>query len=240
MNKVTTAIAIIIISMVAIVALYPLQNSRTASQGYPPPYCEYGDVNGDGVIDGHDVYGEDDLPADATWDWIERGDVNNNGVYDSDDAGLIAFYWFDYIDTFPVANRSSSAYQYDMIPVIQSVHYEPQNVNVGDTLRFSWVANDSNGEILKTYTEIKKGDSTVYKSDIFTIHPGESKTITYRITSPGEYRIISYVTYKYRESAWLNNDGVTINVGGGSPSNNSLTADFKFVVNGNTVLFFDN
>ena len=208
MKKIIVVVAIVI----AVVATAVVLQSKFGVKGpLRPPYCEYGDVDGDGKITLADAFYPFD---DLTWDIKERGDVNNDGVFNSSDTTLIYFYYMGTISTFPIADPSNIAYQLDEPPAAEIAisNWYPK---VGDTITISVFVNDSNGEILVVYPAVYLNETLVSAFREEVISPGSWYNVTYTFTSPGTYDINAGVTYRYRAADWIWYYGPSISVVGG-------------------------
>lgn len=74
-----------------------------------PPCGNYGDINGDGVVNIIDVgmvqnYVADPSTYPLTAEQIKRADVNGDGMVTSADQTMITDYIFGKISTFPVCS----------------------------------------------------------------------------------------------------------------------------------------
>jgi len=196
-----------------------------------PPYCQYGDINGDGFVTNEDLW----TPA-LTWSQKERADVNNNGVYDTTDRSMITSYINGFLNNFPVGDVSSSAYQPDGKPQIYSFTASKTSIVCGENVTFTAKANDSNGEILTMYVRIFKDGIPVKQFSEVDLEPNTPYIVTYKFEDVGVYEAKAFVTYRYRVSVWYESQPLIINV---EPSQSPIPK-FDYAVDGLKVTFYDN
>jgi len=213
--------------------LYPLIPLFFGLEGREPPYCQYGDVDGNGIVDKMDFY----APV-LTWDAKERADVDNDGDVDSYDKTLIYWYAEGYDIEFPIANASSPSYQYDENPPSEWELWGDDEGIVGETFTFYAMANESNGEILTVYLRLYDlNGNPIREFPEHDILPGTTISEQYVFNAPGTYKLYLYVTYRYRTFPWVEKGPMIIRVhqrGYGSP-----IADFIYSMDGLKVTFID-
>lgn len=238
-TKTTKLILTVLVVVFLIYALYSVYTHLGILKSMPP-YCQYGDIDGDGIVDRDDymLY-----PPNATltmaWYQKERADVDNDGDYDIDDWYLIYGYVEGMVDTFPVANSSSSSYQADEPPYFSSYYTTPDEVLTGQNFYLYFNINESNGETLVYRIAIKKGNAWILETFRNKTEPGEWNSFQYVFDSPGTYIVFINYTYLF----WSNHENeyprwwyytVNVDVKAGYP-----VANFTYYVEGNTVHFMD-
>ena len=228
------ALIAVLITVFILFVVFP----EPRTKGLSPPYCQYGDINGDGQVTVADLY---TIPQ--TWYQIERADVNNDGKYDIIDNRIINDYIQGIITQFPVGDRTSSSYQYDMPPFIESTWYEPQTIYVGDKFKYCFVANDTNGETLKVWMQIYNSTQQIYSTGIMTIEPGKTVCINYTFENAGTYFVKAYCTYRYRTDTWYESIPTTIEVKQQPhpppPPDKKPVANFTYIIDGLSVTLYD-
>ena len=197
----------------------------------PPNYCQYGDINGDGVVSKADYYA---IPF--TWYQKERGDVDNDGDVDSFDKQLINYYIEGMLDQFPIADMFSPSWQMDKRPIFKSFSASRENVRVGEEVTFIAIANDSNGETLKAFIVIYMNDIPIKQFVGEKLEPSLSYVRSYKFNSSGTYTAKAFVSYAYRSAIWWESIPITITVS--EPQR--PVANFTYFVDGLTVDFYDN
>ena len=198
--------------------LYPLIPLFFGLEGREPPYCEYGDVNGDGLVARNDITYEP-----KTWDEIERGDVDNDGDFDAVDKALIYNYAIGGNVVFPVANKSSPYYQKDIPPYVESMSGGVLGY-VGEEIALEAKVNDTNGEMLIAYLVIYKDGNRFYEFPERTVKPGQWIVETYTFPYAGEYQLYCFVRYKYRYIPWQS-DYIDITIKPQGPPNQPPVAN---------------
>jgi len=165
------------------------------------PYCQYGDIDGNGRIDSREYQ---NVPEN--WHELERGDVNDDGVFDNNDVALIIEYLHGSISQFPVATL-----QYDTPPYVSSISGK-RNGAVGE--QFTWYAlvNESNGECLKGYMKVVKDGVTMKQFPETNLLPGDTITVSYQPENAGSYEVWCYVTYRYRQAQWWTCEPMVVKV----------------------------
>ena len=237
-DKIGIVFLAITLFLLLILFVYPALT--TVKGGREPPHCQYGDVNGDGVVTSVDAW----IPA-LTWSQKERADVTNDGVVDATDFRMINDYANGLINNFPVGDRTSSSYQYDMPPFIESTWYEPQTIYVGDKFKYCFVANDTNGETLKVWMQIYNSTQQIYSTGIMTIEPGKTVCINYTFENAGTYFVKAYCTYRYRTDTWHESIPTTIEVKQQPhpppppDENKKPVANFTYIIDGLSVTLYD-
>jgi len=216
-------LAIIFLAIVGFLAfvtfiLYPLIPLFFGLEGREPPYCEYGDVDGNGVIDRMDFF----APT-LTWDAKERADVDNDGDVDSYDKMLIYWYAEGYDIVFPVANKSSPYYQKDLPPYVEGM-YGGVLGYAGEEIKLEAKVNDTNGEMLIAYLVLYKDGNRFYEFPERTVKPGQWIVETYTFPYAGEYQLYCFVRYKYRYIPWQS-DYIDITIKPQPPPNQPPVAD---------------
>jgi len=197
----------IIVSLFAVIFMLQMVGIQASS----PPYCQYGDIDGDGVID-KDEY----LLTPRTWYEKERGDVDNDGDFDSYDTTLIAYYINGVITQFPVGDRSSDSYQYDTPPYVKTVNPSSTSLFVGQTLYLYVTGNDSNGETLKIWVQVRQAGNVIYEFPAVISEPGVDNKFTYTFDYAGTYDIVVYVGYAYRGMSAPDSQTIRITVEAGN------------------------
>jgi len=230
------ALIAVLITAIILFVVFPEPRTKATT----PPYCQYGDITGDGQVTLADLY----FPP-QTWYQLERADVDNDGDYDIIDNRMINDYITGKITQFPVGDKASDSYQYDLPPYIKTMLGDVSG-NVGDLFTWQITANDSNGETLKVYVEIYKDSQLVHKFQEHVVEPSETITETYTFDNAGDYYVYAYATYKYRTFPWISCD-VPLHVVVSSPSppppppeeNIPPVANFTFYISGMSINCFD-
>ena len=227
-DKIGIVFLAITLFLLLILFVYPALT--TVKGGREPPHCQYGDVNGDGVVTSVDAW----IPA-LTWSQKERADVTNDGVVDATDFRMINDYANGLINNFPVGDMTSLMYQPDENPYIYSFTASKTSIVCGEEVTFTAKANDSNGEILTMYVRIFKDGVPIKQFSEVDLEPNTPYTVTYKFEDIGVYEAKAFVTYRYRVFMWWESQPLIINV---EPSQAPIP-NFDYMVDGLKVTFFD-
>jgi len=199
MKKIIVVVTIVIAVVATAVVLQPF---HTQLGPLRPPYCEYGDVDGDGYITLNDPVYLAQNEGHLTWDEIERGDVNNNGVIDQEDIDLISNAVLYGHTDFPIADPTYQYYQMDT-PPFASITLSNRYPKEGDTVTITIYATDENGEMLIVQPMVIKDSSVVSDFDSIQTSPGVEHSMEYTFRSSGAYEIVAAVKYLHRNVDWF-------------------------------------